>query len=219
MRSAPRRTGLARAAVRLARLLGPDECVLVGGLAVSVHGYVRATDDLDFISRQPLADSREKLRKAGVETRLLRGDVLDGGFSCLKGEIDGVPFDVLPPLVPVAWEQALAIDMAGGTLKVVDLDTLLQLKFRAGGPQDLTDAARLVLRHPETEARARDLATAYRARDRFEAWLRNPRILAQAREDAERETRRTKKPAGRAQPGRRRPGQRRSRAPGKRGAS
>jgi len=175
--------------VRLARLLGPDECVLIGGLAVGVHGYVRGTDDLDFISRQPLLETREKLRKAGIETRLLRGDVLDGGFSCLKGEIDGVPFDVLPPLVPIAWDQALALAMGDGTLRVVDLDGLLQLKFRAGGPQDLLDAARLVMLHPETQARAQELATAYRERDRFDIWLRDPRIRAQALEEARRERR------------------------------
>jgi hypothetical protein len=85
----------------------------------------------------------------------------------------------------------------------VDLDSLLQLKFRAGGPQDLLDAARLVLRHPETEPRARELATAYRARDRFEVWLHDPRVRAQAREEAEAETRRAKKQA-RARPGPRR---------------
>ena len=175
--------------MRLARLLGPDECVLIGGLAVGVHGYVRGTDDLDFISRQPLLETREKLRKAGIETRLLRGDVLDGGFSCLKGEIDGVPFDVLPPLVPIAWDQALALAMGDGTLRVVDLDGLLQLKFRAGGPQDLLDAARLVMLHPETQARAQELATAYRERDRFDIWLRDPRIRAQALEEARRERR------------------------------
>ncbi len=184
-----RRVDLVSAAVRLARILGPDECLLIGGLAVGVHGYVRATDDLDFISRQPLAETRERLRSMGIETRLLRGDVLDGGFSCVKGKIDGIAFDVLPPLVPIAWDRAIPLDIAGGTLNVVDLDTLLQLKFRAGGPQDLLDAARLVLLHPETEARAQELATAYGARDRFEAWLRDPRIRAQAREDAQREGR------------------------------
>ena len=180
--SAPRRRrpDLAAAAVRLAGLLGLDECVLIGGLAVGVHGYVRATDDLDFISRLSLAVTRERLRKAGLETRLLRGDILDGGFSCLKGEIDGIPFDVLPPLVPIAWDRALHLDIGGGSLKVVDLDGLLQLKFRAGGPQDLLDATRLVMLHPETEARARELATAYRLLDRLEAWLRDPRIRAQA---------------------------------------
>jgi hypothetical protein len=187
------RADLAASAVRLARLLGPDDCVLIGGLAVGVHGYVRATDDLDFVSRRPLSDTRERLRNAGIEARLLRGDVLDGGFSCLKGEIDGIPFDVLPPLVPIAWDRALTLDISGGTLKVVDLDALLQLKFRAGGPQDLLDAARLVLLHPETEERARELATAYRVLDRLETWLDDPRTRAQAREEAERERRRARK--------------------------
>jgi len=170
---------------------------------VGAHGYVRATDDLDFISRQPLATIRERLRAAGIETRRLRGDILEGGFCCLKGEIDGIPFDVLPPLVPIAWDQALAVSIGGGTLKVVDLDALLQLKFRAGGPQDLLDAARLVLRYPEAEARAKELATAHGSRDRFDAWLRDPRILSQVREDAARETRRTRKPTRAARPGRR----------------
>lgn len=184
-----RRPDLGSAAMRLARLLGPDECLLIGGLAVGVHGYVRATDDLDFVSRPSLPVTRDRLRKAGLDTRLLRGDVLGGGFSCLKGEIDGIPFDILPVLVPIVWERALPLDIGGGTLKVVDLDGLLQLKFRAGGPQDLLDAARLVLLHPETEARAQELATAYRARDRFDAWLQDPRIRAQAAEDARRERR------------------------------
>ncbi|HEX9187460.1 MAG TPA: hypothetical protein VGB87_10330 [Vicinamibacteria bacterium] len=189
-----RRPDLASAAVRLARLLGPDDCVLIGGLAVGVHGYVRATDDLDFMSRPSLVVSRERLREAGIETRLLRGDVLGGGFPCLKGEIEGIPFDVLPALVPIVWDRALPLDIGGGTLKVVDLDGLLQLKFRAGGLQDLLDAARLVMLHPETEARAQELATAYRARDRFDAWLRDPRVRAQAAEEARRE-RRTPRPA------------------------
>jgi hypothetical protein len=207
--SAPRRRrpDLASAAMHLARLLGPDECVLIGGLAVGVHGYVRATDDLDFVSRPSLPVTRERLRRAGLETRLLRGDVLGGGFSCLKGEIDGIPFDILPALVPIVWDRALPLDIGGGILKVVDLDGLLQLKFRAGGPQDLLDAARLVMLHPDSEVRARELATAYRALDRFDAWLRDPRVRAQAAEDARRE-RRTARPGSKragaksARPGR-----------------
>jgi DNA-binding PadR family transcriptional regulator len=192
-----RRADLVGAAVRLARLIGPDECVLIGGLAVGVHGFVRATDDLDFITRQPLELTRARLREAGIDARLLRGDVVDGGFPCIKGEIGGVPFDVLPPLVPIAWEDALRIDVAGGTLGVVDLDGLLRLKFRAGGPQDLLDAARLVLRHPDTEERARELATAYRASNRFDTWRKDPRIRAQAREEAALERRRTPAKASR----------------------
>lgn len=198
--SRQRRGRLTVAAARLARLLDTDECLLIGGLAVGVHGYVRATDDLDFITRQPLSATRVRLRDAGIAVRLLGGDALDGGFDCLKGEIDGIPFDVLPPLVPIDWEASIAVRVGGATLKVVDLDGLLQLKFRAGGPQDLLDVVRLVLLHPAAEVRARELATAYGARDRFEAWLEDPRIRQQAREDAERRRRRrtgTRKPRAR----------------------
>jgi hypothetical protein len=184
-RSRSRRRGdLLAAAVRLARIIGPEECVLIGGLAVGAHGVVRATDDLDFISRLPLDRTREILRRAGLKTRLLQGDVLEGGFCCLQGELAGIPFDVLPPLVPIAWESAVTLSVGSGEIKVVDLDGLLSLKFRAGGPQDLLDAASLVLLHPEAEQRAKELATAYRALDRFESWLVDPRIRAKALEQA-----------------------------------
>jgi hypothetical protein len=95
----------------------------------------------------------------------------------------------------IRWDAALTLAVGGGTVNVVDLDGLLQLKFRAGGTQDLPDAARLVLLHPESEARARELATARRARDRFDSWLHDPRVLVQFREEADRETRRSMKPA------------------------
>jgi hypothetical protein len=190
LKPAVKRRRLTAAAVRLARLLGPEECVLIGGLAVAAHGFVRATDDIGFITRKPLDETRRKLRETGLETRLLRGDILDGGFSCLKGEIDGIAFDVLPPMVPISWDEALPVEIGGGTLRVVPLDSLLQLKFRAGGPLDLLDVARLVLLHSGLELRARELATAYRALDRFEIWLNDPRIRAQAREEAELERRR-----------------------------
>jgi len=191
---------LTAAAVRLGRLIGADDCVLIGGLAVGVHGYVRATDDIDFISREPLRLARTRLLAAGIETRLLTGDVLAGGFSCLKGMIDGIPFDILPPLVPIAWDASLTVEVASGTLRIVELDSLLRLKFRADGPQDLLDVARLVLLHPEMEARASELATAHRSRERFEAWLNDPRVRAQAREEAELERRGSRKPLKRKRP-------------------
>lgn len=181
---APRGT-LTAAAVKLAGLIGPDACVLIGGLAVVFHGYVRATDDIDFISREPLGVIRKRLLEARIDTRLLRGDVLDGGFSCLKGVVDGIPFDVLPPLVPIAWEHSHTLAVRAGALRVVELDGLIRLKFRAGGPQDLLDVVRLVLLHPEMEAKARELAVAHRELDRFEAFFNNPRVRAQAREEAE----------------------------------
>jgi len=105
----------------------------------------------------------------------------DTNVLVVQGEIDGIAFVVLAPLVPIPWEEALSVEVGGGTLRVVPLDSLLQLKFRAGGPQDLLDAARLVLLHPGLELRARELATE-RARDRLSS--RRPLSdLAQRPED------------------------------------
>jgi hypothetical protein len=96
--------------------------------------------------------------------------------------------------VPVHWEAAPRVEGRGaGSLRVVPLVDLLALKLKAQGPKDLMDAAILVLLHPETEARARELATAYRVLDQFETWVSDPRTQAQAREEADLERRRVRK--------------------------
>lgn len=182
-----------RVARRLAEALGTDDCLLAGGLAVMAHGFVRGTRDVDLLTRLPLSEARARLEAAGLPTRLLKGDPLEG-FSCLKGECEGLPFDVLPQLVPVHWEAAPRLEGRGaGLLRVVPLGDLLALKLKAQGPKDLMDAAILVLLHPECEARARNLATAYRVLDRFEHWLSDPRTQTQAREEADFERRRASK--------------------------
>jgi hypothetical protein len=186
--------GVAR---RVARALGSDDCLLAGGLAVMAHGFVRGTRDVDLLTRLPLREARARLAAGGLPTRLKRGSSLEGGFSCLKGECDGIPFDVLPQLVPIHWDAAPPVETKGEvTLRVVPLGDLLALKLRAQGAKDLMDAAILVLLHPETEARARELAVAYRVLDRFEHWFLDPRTRAQAREEGEREARRSKRPGG-----------------------
>jgi hypothetical protein len=160
------------------------------------HGFVRATRDVDILTRLPLSEARARLEASGLSTRLLRGDPLEGGFSCLKGECDGLPFDVLAQLVPVHWEAAPRVEGKGaGSLRVVPLVDLLALKLKAQGPKDLMDAAILVLLHPVTEERALELASAYRVLDLFEHWLRDPRTQAQARQEAEFERRRAVRPA------------------------
>ena len=187
-----------RVARRVADAIGPDDCLLAGGLAVMAHGFVRVTRDVDLLTRLRLPEARARLERNGLATRLLKEDVPAGGFSCLKGECDGLPFDVLPQIVPIHWDAALPVEAHGaGPLRVVPLGDLIALKLKAQGPKDLMDAAILVLLHPEIEARARELALAYRVQDRFEAWLDHPRTRAQAREEAAHEARRSAKPRAR----------------------
>jgi hypothetical protein len=194
-----------RVARRVAEALGTEDCLLAGGLAVMAHGFVRATRDVDLLTRLPLSEARARLGGAGLATDLLRGDPSDGGFSCLRGTCEGIPFDVLPQLVPIHWELAPRVDdPAAGGLRAVPLEDLVALKMKAQGAKDLMDAAMLVLLHPETKARARELAVAYGTLDRFDTWLNDPRLRQQAREEADLDR-------AASQPPPRRPGNRRSR--------
>ena len=170
---------LVRIAHRLAAMIDPDECVVVGAMAVAVHGYPRATTDVDLVSRLPLPKARKRLADHGVKAALKRGEVLEGGFDCLKGVIDGIEFDILPPLVPIDWENAVDVPLGhGDTLKVVDLPTLIHLKLRAGGPQDVIDVVMLLQQHPTEAARAGELATAYGLAAQLESFMKSPRIKA-----------------------------------------
>jgi hypothetical protein len=168
------------AALSVAGAIGSDDCRLVGGLAVSAYGYVRATKDVGFVARPALAEVKRRLSLNGIEAELHRGDVLEGDFPCLRGSAEGVPFDVLPPLVAVDWERgAVALEGQGTRLRVVPLDALLALKMKAQGPKDLMDATMLVLLHPEMRTTALELAQSYRVGDRFQMFLDDPRFAGE----------------------------------------
>jgi hypothetical protein len=193
-------------AIRVATALGEEDCVLIGGLAVGAHGYVRATTDVDFVVRD-LDAAGKRLLEQGLPVERLRGK-----FTCLRGMIGKVRFDVLPPLVPIRWDRAITVSLEGrATIRVVDLESLIRLKLRAGGPKDLMDIAALVLRHPEQQERAQELAVAYRIRDELDIWLRDPRLKAELadarvtparapRPAAARAPRRTARPGARRAP-------------------
>ena len=185
---------LIRIAHRLAATIDPDSCAVAGAMAVAVHGYARATADVDLVSRLPLPEARRRLADHGVKTTLERGDVREADFDCLKGVLDGIEFDILPPLVPIDWESAVNVPLGRGeTLKFVDLPTLIHLKLRAGGPQDVLDVVMLLQRHPAEVGRARELATAYGVAAQLESFMESPRVKAKASGTQGRGARRAKK--------------------------
>ena len=172
-----------KVALRLVEIIGGDDCRLAGGLAVAVHGFVRATKDVDLVTRLPLSEVKERLQAGKVEATLFRGDVLEGDFPCLRGVLERVPFDVLPELVPVDWGTGgVVLRGSKGDLRVVSVEALLAFKLKAQGPKDLMDAAMLVLLHPATQPLALDLARSYRVADRFLVWLQDPRLARDVRE-------------------------------------
>ena len=189
-----RKPDLAEIAMRLVRVLGADECVLVGGLAVGAHGYVRATGDIDLIVKASLESVRARLKRNGIAARLRRGDPTEGDFPCLKGILAGVPFDIMPPLVPIDWQRAVRVPIRPDVaLPIVDLEGLIRLKLRAQGPRDLLDVAALVRRHPEELPAARETSEAYGVADELKVWLNDPRLEEMP---ARRQTRKRATPRG-----------------------
>lgn len=163
--------------MRLAAVL-PEPSALIGALAVAAHGFARATDDVDFVCPADPKAIQARLSRAGIESAVRRGDALESDIrSCVYGTLDGIRFDVLFPPVPIDWERTVLLPLAEDSrLRVVDLDGLIRLKLRAGGPQDLIDVVQLVRRHPEAEEPTLRVAEAYQLRARLQSWLDDPRI-------------------------------------------
>ena len=176
------------AAEKLLSVLGPGSAV-AGGMAVNAFGFARGTRDVDVITAVPLREARRRLTDAGIVSDRHKGDRLAGEFPCLKGMVAiqsrsraaaVVPFDVLPELVPVGSEE---LDVRGHRLRVVDLDTLIRLKLKAGSVKDLYDVAILVHLHRGMRSRAESLAVpAPRISEQLAALIRDPRTRGQARE-------------------------------------
>jgi hypothetical protein len=168
---------LTSAAVRLSAILG-ESALLIGGLAVSAWGHVRATEDIDFVSSLSPDALRQRLADHRISTELRRGDRLEGDIPwVLHGKLGSVSFQVLPPLVPIAWENATRVTLpGGGELRIVALPDLIRLKLRAGGPRDLWDVAELLRRYPEMRDDARKWASELARLEELDSWLNDPRL-------------------------------------------
>jgi predicted nucleotidyltransferase len=138
------------------------EFLVIGGVAVGFHGYVRATKDVDVV---PAPDLQNLTKLA----RVLRGldaqiegaeefedgelpDPLDpealalGGNWVLRTRLGR--FDVMQWIGEDAlWEKlsptAIEAEIGGLAVKVVSYEGLVALKENAGRPEDLTDLQRL----------------------------------------------------------------------------
>jgi predicted nucleotidyltransferase len=142
---------------------GGVEFVVIGGVAVGFHGYIRATKDVDVVPSpdpQNLAKLAHVLRAldAQVEGAEEFGedelpDPLDpdalglGGNWVLSTRLGR--FDVMQwigesslweSLAPSAVEARIGDDLA---VKVVSYEDLVALKKQAGRPEDLADLQRL----------------------------------------------------------------------------
>jgi hypothetical protein len=164
-----------RVASRLLDILGPG-VVVIGGHAVSAWGFVRATEDVDLAVDLTMLEVERRLARSGIEFRRTRGDVREGDVPwVIHGELGGVPFQGMPPMVALDWSRARELELGGARLRIVDLGDLLRLKLKAAGPKDLMDVAELLKAYPERTAETRATAEAYGVGEDLERWLARPR--------------------------------------------
>jgi hypothetical protein len=127
------------------------EYAVCGGLALTIHGFPRATFDIDILIR---AESLEKAYKVAAKYGYdIRG--LDISFKERAVEIrrvskiddDGevLPLDFLlvTPSVEDVWETKQKLFWENKTLWIVSSEGLIKMKKLAGRAKDLIDIDRI----------------------------------------------------------------------------
>jgi len=120
---------------------------VIGAMAASVHGELRATADADAlisVSASRLVGLRAVFKKAGFETDLRRGDannpipamlVLSDRYGNRVDLLGG-----LRGLDPQAFARTVPVPFGGETLRLIGREDFIAMKCFAGGPQDMADA-------------------------------------------------------------------------------
>jgi len=123
------------------------EYCVVGALAASVYGAVRATTDADALISVPiskLTTFEKKLRSAELTTELTRGDSSDPIPALLAiGDKFSNRVDLLiglRGLDPEAFERTITVPFSGTNLRIVGREDFIAMKCFAGGPLDIADA-------------------------------------------------------------------------------
>jgi predicted nucleotidyltransferase len=139
--------------------------LIVGGLAVIAHGYLRATRDLDIVIQLETTNLRTALNSlAEIGYRLAIPVSPDDfanaskretwraekGMIVLKLWSDDhrrTPIDIFvyePFDFDAEYQRSMLSELGNGlSARVVGLEALIQMKFEAGRPQDLLDIEEL----------------------------------------------------------------------------
>jgi Domain of unknown function (DUF1814). len=124
--------------------------LLIGGYAVSIHGYVRATNDIDLAVASHAENARNIVAaltefgfgSSGISVELFTRDrnVVRMGVPPVRIEIlnylEGPGFDA-------AYERRKTVEVENISINVIGLDDLYANKSAVGRPQDLVDVDKL----------------------------------------------------------------------------
>ncbi len=122
---------------------------LCGGVALAIHGVVRATVDVDLLVREEDLDrARAAAGSCGFDVPALPLEFANGiRIHRLTKLVDAdslcVDFLIVAPLLETVFEDRMKIETESGPLSVVSRESLIAMKSLAGREQDLADIRRL----------------------------------------------------------------------------
>jgi predicted nucleotidyltransferase len=120
---------------------------VIGAFALSAHGVVRASIDVDvllFTTPQHLTRLCTRFQRAGLETKLRRGEADDPIPTMLTlsdvyhNHVDLL--GVLRGVDPAIFSRTVAVPFRGVNLRIVGREDFIAMKCFAGSPQDVLDA-------------------------------------------------------------------------------
>jgi hypothetical protein len=124
-----------------------------GGLALAIHGFPRATKDVDLIvSAEDLAAVRTAVRPLGfrLETGIITfraGTDEEMKLWRVSRAVDDILFTVdfmlATRFLEDVWQNRKRFEFAGKQISVVSVEGLRKMKQFAGRPQDLADLDKL----------------------------------------------------------------------------
>ena len=136
------------------------EYLTIGGIAVSLHGHVRNTRDVDLLIEWT-PQNMARLAEALVDLDANADDLYKGGNFTLRtaaGGLDifdpaeipgGRPYEEMRP-------RAVQAIVQGVTVRAVGFDDLIRLKRESGRDRDLEDVATLLAAAGLDDARVRE---------------------------------------------------------------
>lgn len=120
------------------------EYVIIGALAMPVHGFARVTVDIDIFIRPTLENAQkclQALQNFGYDTEtLVSQDLLEHKVLIRQYIVEtdvhpfvtGVQFDEI-------WDDKVQGELEGVTVYFASLQGLIKMKKAAGRPKDLED--------------------------------------------------------------------------------
>ncbi|MEP7148708.1 MAG: hypothetical protein ABI857_07475 [Acidobacteriota bacterium] len=123
---------------------------LCDGLSMAVHGFPRATMDIDILIRpESLERTYEIGKQLGFDIRGLvvsfkeRAVEIRRISKIIDEDVLSLDLLLVTPQVEDAWESRQSVEFQGRVLRVVSRDGLIKMKNLAGRPQDLADIYRI----------------------------------------------------------------------------